>query len=137
MVSQPRLRALTSMKTVHLSLHVPFIAPESRSIDALSELRLRPAETLPWAKHYSRRACSSGVVTMRGKSAILDGPDGSFVVAEAVVPDPDPNGLLVRQELCGICGTDAYVYRGGLPGVNFPIVLDDTDRLMAENDGEG
>jgi L-iditol 2-dehydrogenase len=60
---------------------------------------------------------------MRGKSAILDGPDGSFVVAEADVPDPDPNGLLVRQELCGICGTDAYVYRGGLPGVTFPIVL--------------
>src|ERR671913_433617 len=60
---------------------------------------------------------------MRGKSAILDGPDGAFVVAEANVPDPDPNGLLVRQELCGICGTDAYVYRGGLPGVTFPIVL--------------
>jgi len=60
---------------------------------------------------------------MRGKSAILDGPDGSFVVTEADVPDPDPNGLLVRQELCGICGTDAYVYRGGLPGVTFPIVL--------------
>ena len=33
---------------------------------------------------------------MRGKSAILDGPDGAFVVAEADVPDPDPNGLLVR-----------------------------------------
>ena len=60
---------------------------------------------------------------MRGKSAILDGPDGAFVVAEADVPDPDPNGLLVRQELCGICGTDAYVYHGGLPGVTFPIVL--------------
>src|SRR5918993_3829862 len=62
-------------------------------------------------------------LTMRGKSAILDGPDGAFIVAEADVPDPDPNGVLVRQELCGICGTDAYVYRGGLPGVTFPIVL--------------
>ena len=52
------------------------------------------------------------------KAAILDGPDGTFAVVEAEVPEPDPNGILVRQELCGICGTDAYVYRGGLPGVH-------------------
>ena len=58
---------------------------------------------------------------MRGKSAILDGPDGAFVVAEADVPDPDPNGLLVRQELRGICGTDAYVYRGGYPASPSPL----------------
>jgi hypothetical protein len=38
---------------------------------------------------------------MRGKSAILDGPDGTFVVAEADVPDPDPNGLLVRRSCVG------------------------------------
>jgi L-iditol 2-dehydrogenase len=60
---------------------------------------------------------------MLGKSAILDGPNGTFSVAEAEVPAPDPNGLLVRQELCGICATDAYVYHGGLPGVTFPLVL--------------
>jgi NADPH:quinone reductase-like Zn-dependent oxidoreductase len=88
---------------------------------------------------------------MLGKSAILDGPDGTFVVTEADVPEPDPNGILMRQELCGICGTDAYVYRGGLPGVTFPIVLghetvgvverlganireDSTGRSLAEGD---
>jgi L-iditol 2-dehydrogenase len=60
---------------------------------------------------------------MLGKAAILDGPDGAFSVIEAEVPEPDPNGILVRQELCGICGTDAYVYRGGLPGIAYPIVL--------------
>jgi L-iditol 2-dehydrogenase len=62
-------------------------------------------------------------MAMRGRAAILDQPNGAFVVDEAEVPDPDPNGLLVRQELCGICATDTYVYRGGLPGVTFPLVL--------------
>jgi L-iditol 2-dehydrogenase len=62
-------------------------------------------------------------MTIRGSAAILDGPDGVFAVHEADVPVPDPDGILVRQELCGICGTDAYVYRGGLPGVTFPLVL--------------
>lgn len=60
---------------------------------------------------------------MLGKSSLLDGPHGTFTVIEAEVPEPDPNGLLVRQELCGVCGTDAYVYQGGLPGVRFPLVL--------------
>jgi L-iditol 2-dehydrogenase len=60
---------------------------------------------------------------MRGKAAVLDAPYGEFAVAEAEVPAPDPDGLLVRQELCGICGTDAYVYQGGLPGITFPLVL--------------
>ena len=60
---------------------------------------------------------------MRGKAAILDAPHGTFVVDEADVPEPDAGGLLVRQELSGICGTDAYVYQGGLPGVTFPLVL--------------
>jgi threonine dehydrogenase-like Zn-dependent dehydrogenase len=62
-------------------------------------------------------------MTIRGTAAILDAPHGTFTVVEDVVPDPDPNGLLVRQELCGICGTDTYVYGGGLPGVTFPLVL--------------
>lgn len=62
-------------------------------------------------------------MTMRGAAAVLDAPDGTFRVAEEEVPEPDANGLLVRQELCGICGTDAYVYQGGLPGVTYPIVL--------------
>ncbi len=62
-------------------------------------------------------------MAMFGKAAILDGPDGVFHVGELEVPDPAPDGLLIRQELCGICATDAYVYRGGLPGVTFPLVL--------------
>lgn len=62
-------------------------------------------------------------MALHGTAAILDAPDGTFEVAAAPVPEPHPNGILVRQELCGICGTDAYMYRGGLPGVTYPLVL--------------
>lgn len=62
-------------------------------------------------------------MALHGTAAILDAPDGTFAVDEAPVPEPHPNGILVRQELCGICGTDAYMYRGGLPGVTYPLVL--------------
>ncbi len=62
-------------------------------------------------------------MALMGKAAVLDGPNGDFTVEERAVPDPSPNGLLVRQELCGLCATDAYMYRGHLPGLTFPLVL--------------
>jgi L-iditol 2-dehydrogenase len=58
-----------------------------------------------------------------GKAAVIDRANGAFTVEEAEVPEPGPGGLLVRQELCGVCATDAYVARGHLPGVTFPLVL--------------
>jgi L-iditol 2-dehydrogenase len=62
-------------------------------------------------------------MTLRGKAAVLDRPNGTFTIEEFDVPEPDPDGLLVRQELCGICATDAYMARGHLPNVTFPLVL--------------
>ncbi len=62
-------------------------------------------------------------MTVRGKAAVLDRPNGTFTVEELDVPEPTPNGILVRQELCGLCATDAYMYRGHLPGLTFPLVL--------------
>lgn len=62
-------------------------------------------------------------MTRIGKAAIIDRPNGTFTVASAEVPEPGPSGLVVRQELCGVCATDAYMARGHLPGVTFPLVL--------------
>lgn len=62
-------------------------------------------------------------MVQRGAAAILDRAHGQFQIGEASVPDPERDGILVRQELCGICATDAYIYHGGLPGVTFPLVL--------------
>ena len=58
-----------------------------------------------------------------GKTAVLEKPDGRFVVREAPVPEPEAGQILVRQELCGVCGTDMHVYHGHLPGISYPAVL--------------
>lgn len=58
-----------------------------------------------------------------GKTAVLEEPGGRFVIREAPVPEPEAGQLLVRQELCGVCGTDMHVYHGHLPGISYPAVL--------------
>lgn len=60
---------------------------------------------------------------LTSRAAILDGPNGTFTVGEGPVPDPAPAGFILRQELCGICGTDAHVYQGHFPGLKYPLVL--------------
>ena len=62
-------------------------------------------------------------MALQGKAAVLDQPNGTFTIESFDVPQPDPDGMIVRQELCGICATDAYMSRGHLPNVTFPIVL--------------
>ena len=38
----------------------------------------------------------------------------AFDVEDFAVPDPAPGGLLLRQELAGICGTDLHNWQNGL-----------------------
>lgn len=46
------------------------------------------------------------------RAAVLDGVRGNFSIIEAPVPDPQPGSLILKQELCGICGTDVHIYQG-------------------------
>jgi L-iditol 2-dehydrogenase len=62
-------------------------------------------------------------MSMTARAAILDKSEGTFTIEEATVPDPQPWEVLVKQEMCGICGTDAHVYRGHMPGTRFPLVM--------------
>ncbi len=57
------------------------------------------------------------------RAATLDGVRGGFSVREAPVPEPEPGAMIVRQELCGICGTDVHVFQGHMPSVPMPVVL--------------
>jgi threonine dehydrogenase-like Zn-dependent dehydrogenase len=58
-----------------------------------------------------------------GHAAILDKEKGRFIVGEAPVPDPGPGEVLVRQAMCGVCGTDVHIYHGHFPRTRFPLVL--------------
>jgi threonine dehydrogenase-like Zn-dependent dehydrogenase len=65
-----------------------------------------------------------------GRAALLQGCMGHFLIEEAPIPVVRPGHILVRMELCGICGTDIHFYRGHAPsetsfqeGIPFPLVL--------------
>lgn len=49
-----------------------------------------------------------------GRAVIAHGRE--FDIREYAVPDPNPDTLLVRQELGGICGTDLHMWQNGIPG---------------------
>ena len=46
------------------------------------------------------------------RAVVTHGQD--FDVEEFAVPDPAPGGLLLRQELAGICGTDLHNWQNGI-----------------------
>jgi L-iditol 2-dehydrogenase len=58
-----------------------------------------------------------------GRAVILDRPNGTFTIEEAEVPEVAPGGMIVRQEMCGVCGTDAHNYRGHASTLKFPLVM--------------
>ena len=58
-----------------------------------------------------------------GKVAVLDKIEGTFTVKEYPLPKPGPGQILLKQERCGICGTDIHMYHGRLPGIVYPSVL--------------
>jgi threonine dehydrogenase-like Zn-dependent dehydrogenase len=58
------------------------------------------------------------------RASVLDGVQGSFRIEEAAVPETAPGSMIVKQELCGICGTDVHIYQGHLKVmVDMPVVL--------------
>lgn len=60
---------------------------------------------------------------MKVRQALLPAPNADFEVVETELPALEPGTILVRQELCGVCATDAHMWKGHLPGVVYPLVL--------------
>jgi len=59
----------------------------------------------------------------KGRVAVFDKPEGKAIIKEYPLPDPVPGTLLMKIELCGVCGTDVHTYNGRMPGAPFPIIL--------------
>lgn len=73
------------------------------------------------------------------RAAIVTDVAGAVEVREYDLPRPGPGEFVLRVELCGMCGTDAHVYRGRLASVRFPALLghEIVGRLSALGDGVG
>lgn len=59
------------------------------------------------------------------RANLLDKPQGDFVIGEYPIPEPAPRSLLMKIELCGICGTDVHTWRATQEdvGCEYPISL--------------
>jgi len=59
----------------------------------------------------------------KGRVAVIEKPGGKVIIKEYPLPDPAPGTLLIKIELCGVCGTDVHTYNGHMPDAPFPIIL--------------
>jgi len=59
----------------------------------------------------------------KGRVAVIEKPGGKVIIKEYPLPDPAPGTLLMKIELCGVCGTDVHTYNGHMPDAPFPIIL--------------
>lgn len=71
------------------------------------------------------------------RAAIVTSVAGAVEVRGYDLPHPGPGEFLLQVELCGMCGTDAHVYRGRLDSVRFPALLghEIVGRLAVLGDG--
>jgi L-iditol 2-dehydrogenase len=45
-----------------------------------------------------------------------------FNLSQFERPKATENSILMRVEMCGVCGTDVHTFKGEWPGVNYPII---------------
>jgi threonine dehydrogenase-like Zn-dependent dehydrogenase len=50
-----------------------------------------------------------------GKAAVFLGPGKGYEVQEFEVPTPEPDGVVVKVSMGGICGSDLHIWRGDSP----------------------
>ena len=55
------------------------------------------------------------------KVAVLNRVEGEFEIKEYPVPEPKSSELIVKVELCAVCGTDVHMYYGHLEGMPYPL----------------
>lgn len=57
------------------------------------------------------------------RALVLDRPKGRMVMGDYPVPDPAPGALLMKVELCGVCGTDIHTWQNESIPLEYPISL--------------
>jgi threonine dehydrogenase-like Zn-dependent dehydrogenase len=71
------------------------------------------------------------------RSYILDKPRGNFVLGHYEVPEPEPGTVLMKIELCGVCGTDIHTWQSEGEELEYPISLGHEIVGIVEALGEG
>jgi L-iditol 2-dehydrogenase len=64
---------------------------------------------------------ASNAVPRTMTAAVLHGP-GDLRIETVPVPRPERDEVLLKVEVCGICGTDVHILRGHFPVPNLPLI---------------
>ena len=59
----------------------------------------------------------------KARAALLDKPEGNFVIDEYPLPEPAPGTVLMKIDLCGVCGTDIHTWQTKNLELEYPISL--------------
>ena len=59
------------------------------------------------------------------RANLLSAPQGDFVIGEHPIPEPAPGSILMKIEMCGVCGTDVHTWHASAEdvGCEYPISL--------------
>ena len=50
-----------------------------------------------------------------GRAAVFLGPGKGYDIQEFSIPTPEPDGIVVKVTMGGICGSDLHIWRGDSP----------------------
>ena len=51
----------------------------------------------------------------KGKAAVFQGPGKGYEIQEFDIPDPEPEAILIKVSMGGVCGSDLHFWRGDSP----------------------
>ena len=51
----------------------------------------------------------------KGKAAVFQGPGKGYEIQEFDVPDPEPDAIVIKVSMGGVCGSDLHFWRGDSP----------------------
>ena len=74
------------------------------------------------------------------RANLLNKPNGKFVVGKYPIPTPKSGSVLMKIEMCGICGTDIHTWRApaeAVFGLEYPISLGHEISGIVEALGDG
>ncbi|MBW8034632.1 MAG: alcohol dehydrogenase catalytic domain-containing protein [Planctomycetes bacterium] len=80
------------------------------------------------------------MATKTARASLLDKPNGKFVVGQYPVPTLKSGEVLMKIEMCGICGTDIHTWRApaeAVFGLEYPISLGHEISGIIESLGNG
>lgn len=59
----------------------------------------------------------------KARACLLSEPKGNFFIGEYPIPKLGPGQMLMKIELCGVCGTDVHSWQSENLGLEYPISL--------------